>query len=88
MWRILSVEQHLFQNYKDTPLLSSVHPQLSLIPPLVFSDQQKKWLSRSQNGSSLELRICLYGIETLGSNHIELAEKEQGFGKIVNPSEL
>jgi hypothetical protein len=36
----------------------------------------------------LELRIFLYEIKTFGSNHIELAEKEQGFGKIVNRLEL
>jgi len=45
-------------------------------------------MSKSQNGSSGELRIFLYEIKTLGSNHTELAEKDQGFGKIVNRLEL
>ena len=45
-------------------------------------------LSKSQNGPSLELRIFLYEIKTLGSNNIELAEKDPGFGKVVNRLEL
>jgi hypothetical protein len=34
MWRVLSFKTIISQNLKDTPLSLSVHPQLSVIPPL------------------------------------------------------
>ena len=41
MWRVLSLNNISFNNHKDTPLSSFVHPQLSVIPHWAYEKEYR-----------------------------------------------